>query len=88
MTPPELAGVDAPALAPRPAGGAWLSLLGSGVAVALWAALQPPTADLAAQVYRAGLFERTGRILWDNNWFGGHHLPGYSLLTPWLWATA
>lgn len=63
-----------------------LSLLASTFAVALWTVLQPRTADLAAQVYRAGLFRRAGWVLWDNNWFGGHSVPGYSLLTPWLMA--
>ena len=71
--------------------GAWpiaarASLLASSMVVVLWAVRQPPTADLAAQVYRAGLFERVGWALWDNGWFGGHQLPGYSLLTPWLMA--
>ena len=68
------------------ASAARLSLLASGAVVALWTVLQPHTADLAAQVYRTGLFERAGWVLWDNNWFGGHHLPGYSLFTPWLMA--
>ncbi|MEA2193976.1 MAG: hypothetical protein QOG42_410, partial [Solirubrobacteraceae bacterium] len=74
--------IDAGAAAAR------LSLIASAVIVALWAVLQPPTADLAAQVYRAGLFDRAGWILWDNNWFGGHQVLGYSLLTPWLMAHA
>lgn len=65
-------------------GGARLSLVASTVVVALWTVLQPPTADLAAQIYRAELFDQAGWVLWDNNWFGGHHVPGYSLLTPWL----
>ena len=65
-----------------------LSLLASAVVVALWSVLQPRTADLAAQVYRTGLFERAGWILWDNSWYGGHHVPGYSLLTPWLMSHA
>ncbi|MEA2222291.1 MAG: hypothetical protein QOH83_667 [Solirubrobacteraceae bacterium] len=68
------------------ASAARLSLLASAAVVALWTVLQPHTADLAAQVYRTGLFERAGWVLWDNNWFGGHHLPGYSLFTPWLMA--
>jgi hypothetical protein len=42
----------------------------------------PSTADLAAQTYRAGLFDRAGFLLWDNGWYGGHHLPGYSVLFP------
>jgi hypothetical protein len=38
----------------------------------------PPSADLAAQYYRADL----GLVLWDNGWYGGHHMPGYSVLFP------
>jgi hypothetical protein len=45
---------------------------------ALYLALAPPSADLAAQYYRADL----GLVLWDNGWYGGHHMPGYSLLFP------
>ncbi len=44
--------------------------------------LEPPSTDLAAQVYRAGLFDRVGFALWDNGWYGGHHLPAYSVLFP------
>jgi hypothetical protein len=47
-----------------------------------WMLIGPKTADLAAQVYRVGLFSREGFTLWDNAWFGGHHLPGYSVLFP------
>ena len=38
----------------------------------------PPSADLAAQEYRAQL----GLALWNNGWFAGHHTPGYSVLFP------
>jgi hypothetical protein len=38
----------------------------------------PPSADLAAQDYRADL----GLVLWDGGWYGGHHMPGYSVLFP------
>jgi hypothetical protein len=38
----------------------------------------PSSADLAAQDYRANL----GLVLWDNGWYGGHHMPGYSVLFP------
>ncbi|MDO8184835.1 hypothetical protein Q5424_06285 [Conexibacter sp. JD483] len=58
------------------------ALLCAGTLIALWVALDPRTADLAAQVYRANLFGREGFALWDNGWFAGHHLPGYSLLFP------
>src|SRR2546428_7460471 len=49
---------------------------------AVYLAAGPATADLAAQTYRADLFDRAGFLLWDNGWYGGHHLPGYSLLFP------
>ncbi|MGH2956055.1 MAG: hypothetical protein ACRDL6_03580 [Solirubrobacterales bacterium] len=48
----------------------------------VYLALQPPSADHAAQVFRSGLFEQAGVSAWNNLWFGGHHLPGYSLLFP------
>jgi hypothetical protein len=54
----------------------------AAVLAAVWIVLAPRTADLAAQVYRTHLFAREGFALWDNNWFGGHHLLGYSLLFP------
>jgi hypothetical protein len=60
-------------------------LLGLPVAAALlvvWLIADPHTPDLAAQVYRAGLFQRLGFALWDEHWYAGHHLPGYSLLFP------
>jgi len=46
----------------------------------------PPSTDLAAAAYRSGLFARVGFTLWDNSWYGGHHLPAYSLLAPALGA--
>ena len=42
----------------------------------------PSSADLAAASYRADLFGRVGFTLWDNGWYGGHHLPAYSVLAP------
>ena len=53
-----------------------------GVLAAIWLIAAPRTADLAAQVYRSELFAREGFAIWDNAWFGGHHLPGYSLVFP------
>jgi hypothetical protein len=40
------------------------------------------SSDLAAAGYRSDLFSRVGFTLWDNGWYGGHHLPAYSLLAP------
>jgi hypothetical protein len=53
------------------------------VLVGVWLLLAPRSPDLAAQAYRASLFESSGFTVWDNNWYGGHHLPGYSLVFPW-----
>ncbi|HEV2820173.1 MAG TPA: hypothetical protein VGW11_06685 [Solirubrobacteraceae bacterium] len=52
----------------------------------MYVALTPPSADLAAQAYRAGLFERAGYVAWDNGWFAGHPTLPYSLLSPPLMA--
>ncbi len=59
--------------------------LAAPVACALlgtWLLADPRTPDLAAQVYRVGLFERSGFSVWDTHWYAGHHLPGYSLIFP------
>ena len=56
-------------------------LLAAVLALA-WLAVGPDTPDLAAQVYRAGLFEREGFTLVNLNWYGGHHTPAYSILFP------
>ena len=50
----------------------------AAVAARAYLVLAPPSADLAAQDYRADL----GLVLWDNGWYGGHHMPGYSVLFP------
>jgi hypothetical protein len=47
-----------------------------------WLIVDPHTPDLAAQVYRVGLFKQVGFAVWDEHWYAGHHLPGYSLLFP------
>jgi hypothetical protein len=48
--------------------------------VAIWLLVDPRTPDLAAQVYRVGLFDHFGFAVWDEHWYAGHALPGYSLL--------
>jgi hypothetical protein len=57
------------------------TLLAAALA-ALYLVVDPPSADLATQEYRAALFGAQGLALWDNGWYGGHHLPGYSLVFP------
>lgn len=43
---------------------------------------QPASLDLAAAEYRAWLFGHSGFAIWDAQWYGGHHLLGYSVLAP------
>ncbi len=49
---------------------------------AFYLILEPSSADHAAQVFRSGIYENEGISAWNNLWFGGHHLPGYSVLFP------
>lgn len=62
---------------------AWTITAALGVVYLLVA---PPSPDLAAASYRSNLFSRVGFSLWDNSWYGGHHLLAYSLLSPALGA--
>ncbi len=69
--------------APWPArsGPAWLAVPALAlVLLAAWLIVDPRTPDLAAATYRATLFGESGFALWDEHWYGGHDLPGYSLL--------
>jgi hypothetical protein len=59
-----------------------LGLLLAGALVAVWLLADPRTPDLAAAVYRVDLFGRVGFAVWDERWYAGHSLPGYSLLFP------
>jgi hypothetical protein len=57
----------------------WLLTLGLSILVVLIARLGP---DWPAQEFRAGLARHNGLTAWDDDWYGGHALPGYSLLYP------
>ena len=52
----------------------------AAVAAGLWLIAPPATGDMTAQRYRASL----GLVVWDNGWYGGHHMPGYSVVFPLL----
>jgi len=54
-------------------------LVAAGLLV-VWLLVDPRTPDLAAQVYRLGLYESAGLSVFDEHWYAGHALPGYSLL--------
>jgi hypothetical protein len=57
-------------------------LLAAAAGVTAWLLVDPRTPDLAAQVYRANLFGEVGWTVWDGRWYGGHMIPGYSLVFP------
>ncbi len=59
-----------------------MGILTGAVGVAVWLIMNPRTPDLAAQVYRANLFHESGFLVWDSRWYGGHDIPGYSLVFP------
>src|SRR5215218_9260586 len=48
----------------------------------------PETADMAAHTYRTWLWNQVGFATWNAQWYGGHHMAGYSLLYPPLAAVA
>jgi hypothetical protein len=48
----------------------------------LYAIVAPLSTDLAAAGYRSDEFSRAGFTLWDNGWYGGHHVLAYSVLAP------
>ncbi len=58
----------------------------AGALVLVWALAGPRTPDLAAASYRVALFKQLGFTLVDEHWYGGHDMPGYSLLFPALGA--
>jgi hypothetical protein len=57
-----------------------VAVLLASVLLLVWLLVDPRTPDLAAQVYRLGLYERNGFGVFDEHWYAGHDLPGYSLL--------
>jgi hypothetical protein len=75
----------------RPPAGAWYSRVNwwhvAPVAIAVLFAIayliwQPRTVDLAAHTFRADLFGEQGFTIWNGQWYGGHHTPAYSIISP------
>ncbi len=75
----------------RPPGGSWYSRVNwwhvAPVAIAVLFAIayliwQPRTVDLAAHTFRADLFGEQGFTIWNGQWYGGHHTPAYSIISP------
>jgi hypothetical protein len=78
--PASAPGTTSPAHASR-----WLRLAPVVIAALLAAGYviaSPPTRDLAAHLFRARLFAQQGFGLWNNAWYGGHHILGYSVVFP------
>jgi hypothetical protein len=63
-----------------------LERLAPTLVAALFAAayviISPPSLDLAAHLFRAQLFRVEGFGLWNNWWYSGHDIVGYSVLFP------
>ncbi|MEA2401359.1 MAG: hypothetical protein QOK00_1762 [Thermoleophilaceae bacterium] len=75
----------------RPPAGPWYARIDwwhvAPVAIALLFAIgyliwQPRTVDLAAHTFRADLFGQQGFTIWNGQWYGGHHTPAYSIISP------
>jgi hypothetical protein len=48
----------------------------------LYLALAPNSVDLAAHLFRAAMFKQQGFAVWNNYWYGGNQVLGYSVLFP------
>jgi hypothetical protein len=55
------------------------SSLAFAIGYLIW---QPRTVDLAAHTFRADLFGEQGFTIWNGLWYGGHHTPAYSIISP------
>src|SRR5215207_3057781 len=55
-------------------------VLGCALVCVVYLLARPATADMAAHSYRAWLFQHEGLTVWNAQWYGGHHVLGYSLL--------
>ncbi len=54
----------------------------AAVISAAYVIIAPRSEDLAAHLLRAKLFAAAGFGLWNNWWYAGHNVPGYSVLFP------
>ncbi len=59
-----------------------LGVLGAAIALLAWLTVAPRTPDLAAAAYRLDLFKHVGLAVYDEHWYAGHDVPGYSVLFP------
>jgi hypothetical protein len=59
-----------------------LGMVAAALLGLLYLVFEPSSADLAAQAFRSDLFSAHGFLIWNDYWYGGHYLPGYSVLFP------
>ena len=57
-------------------------MLVSAALAAVYLITKPRSPDLAAHLFRSDLFGREGFTIWNGQWYGGHHTPAYSVLSP------
>jgi hypothetical protein len=57
------------------------TVLAAALAIA-YLIVEPTGADLPAQLLRVKLFGAEGFGIWNNWWYAGHNVPGYSVLFP------
>jgi len=59
-----------------------LPTFAAGVIALAYVLIAPRSEDLAAHLLRAKLFATQGFGIWNNWWYAGHNIPGYSVLFP------
>ncbi len=59
-----------------------LPTFAAGVIAFAYVLIAPRSEDLAAHLLRAKLFATQGFGIWNNWWYAGHNVPGYSVLFP------
>jgi hypothetical protein len=57
-------------------------VVAAAILAVVYLILEPSSVDLAAQAFRADLFDANGLLLWNNYWYAGHYLLTYSVLFP------
>lgn len=60
----------------------WAPTLVSAALAVVYLIVKPRSPDLAAHIFRSDLFGREGFTIWNGQWYGGHHTPAYSVLSP------
>jgi hypothetical protein len=59
----------------------------AAILAATYVIISPSSVDLAAHLFRAELFRQQGFTVWNNSWYSGNAVLGYSVLFPAVSAT-